>query len=71
MVGFQQENKINHPDLNTRLLHFGKILPRKRLGVSHTVALAFAFKSFLRQKKKNYGNSNILPCKNIIFKKFL
>ncbi len=30
--------------------------------------LAIALKSILR-KKKNYGNSNISPCKNIIFKK--
>jgi hypothetical protein len=39
-----------------------------RQGVYHTVALPFTLKSFLRQKKK-YGNSNISPCKNIIFKK--
>jgi hypothetical protein len=26
-------------------------------------------KSILRQKKKNYRNSNISPCKNIILKK--
>jgi hypothetical protein len=32
------------------------------------VALTFALKSILKQKK-NYGNSNISPCKNIIFKK--
>jgi len=38
-------------------------------GVCHTVALPFTLKSMLRQKKKNYGNSNISPCKNIIFKK--
>ncbi len=39
-------------------------------GVStHTVALPFTFKSIFRQKKKNYGNSNISPCKNIILKK--
>jgi hypothetical protein len=31
------------------------------------VALPFTLKSELRQKK-NYGNSNISPCKNIIFK---
>jgi hypothetical protein len=37
-------------------------------GVCHTVALPFTLKSILRQKK-NYGNSNISPCKNIIFKK--
>jgi hypothetical protein len=35
-------------------------------GVCHTVALPFTFKSMLRQK--NYGNSNISPCKNVIFK---
>jgi hypothetical protein len=32
------------------------------------MALPFALESSLRQKK-NYGNSNISPCKNIIFKK--
>jgi hypothetical protein len=37
-------------------------------GVCHTVALPFTLKFILRQKK-NYENSNILPCKNIIFKK--
>ncbi len=37
-------------------------------GVCHTVALPFTWKSILMQKK-NYGNSNIPPCKNIIFKK--
>jgi hypothetical protein len=33
------------------------------------VALPFTLKSVLRQKK-NYGNSNISPCKDRIFKKF-
>jgi hypothetical protein len=37
-------------------------------GVCHTAALPFTLKSTLRQKK-SYGNSNISPCKNIIFKK--
>jgi hypothetical protein len=37
-------------------------------GVCHIVALAFTLKNILRQKK-NYGNSNISPRKNIIFKK--
>jgi hypothetical protein len=32
------------------------------------MALPFTFKSIL-MKKKNYGNSNISPWKNIIFKK--
>jgi hypothetical protein len=36
-------------------------------GVCHIVALLFALKLILRQKK-NYGKSNISPCKNIIFK---
>jgi hypothetical protein len=40
----------------------------KKQGVGHTAALPFTLKSILRQKK-NYGNSNISPCKNIIFKK--
>jgi hypothetical protein len=37
-------------------------------GICHSVALLpFTLTSILRQKK-NYGNSNISPCKNIIFK---
>jgi hypothetical protein len=36
--------------------------------VGHIVALPFTLKSILR-KKKNYENSNISPCKSIIFKK--
>jgi hypothetical protein len=39
-------------------------------GAYHNVALPFTFKSILRQKK-NYGNSNILPCKNYYFPKIL
>jgi hypothetical protein len=34
-------------------------------GVCHTVALPFKSKSTLSQKK-NYENSNISPCKNIL-----
>jgi len=34
------------------------------------VALPFTLKSILRQKK-NDGNSNISPCKIVIFKKIL
>jgi hypothetical protein len=37
-------------------------------GMCHTVALPFALKSILRQKK-NYENSNISTLENIIFKK--
>jgi len=36
-------------------------------GVCHTVTLPFTLKSIFRQKK-NYGNSNISPCKSLIFK---
>jgi hypothetical protein len=36
----------------------------KKQGVCHTMALPFTLKSILRQKK-NYGNSNISPCKKI------
>jgi hypothetical protein len=38
----------------------------KTRGASHIVALPFTLKSISRQKK-NYGNSNISPYKNIIF----
>jgi len=42
---------------------------KRKQGLCHIVALPFTFfKSILRQKK-NYRNSNISPCKNIIFKK--
>jgi hypothetical protein len=34
------------------------------------VALPFTLNNILK-KKKNYGNSNISPCKNIIFRKSL
>jgi hypothetical protein len=33
------------------------------------MVLPFTLKNMFRQKKKNYGNSNISPCKNISFKK--
>jgi len=44
------------------------IYTQGKQGVSHTMALPFTSKRILRQKK-NYGNSNISPCKNIIIKK--
>ncbi len=37
-------------------------------GGCHTVALPFTLKHILRQRE-NYPNSNISPCKNIIFNK--
>jgi hypothetical protein len=36
--------------------------------VCYTMALPFTLKNILRQKKSD-GNSNISPCKNIVFKK--
>ncbi len=39
-------------------------------GVSHCSLAIYTKKSILRQKT-NYENSNISPCKNIIFKKML
>jgi len=41
---------------------------RVKQGMSHTLALPFTLKNILRQKK-NYENSNISPCKNIILRK--
>jgi hypothetical protein len=41
---------------------------QNKQGVCHTLALPFTLKVKLRQKT-NYENSNISPCKNIIFKK--
>jgi hypothetical protein len=37
-------------------------------GACHDVALPFTFTRILREKK-NYENSNISPCKNVIYKK--
>jgi len=45
-----------------------KFSKSNKQGVRHTLALPFTLKSILRQKK-NYGNSNISPYKNIIFEK--
>jgi hypothetical protein len=44
----------------------GKI---NKQGVCHTVALPFTEKKSILRQKKNYGNSNISPCKNIVFQK--
>jgi hypothetical protein len=58
------------PNYPKKVLKFSKIsqkTPNKQ-GVCRTVALPFTLKSILKQKK-NYGNSNIAPCKNVIFKK--
>jgi hypothetical protein len=45
-------------------------MPNVKQGVCHTLALPFTLKSIFKGKRKNYENSNISPCKNIlIFKK--
>jgi hypothetical protein len=41
---------------------------KQKQGVCHIVLLSFTLKKYLKAKK-NYENSNISPCKNIIFKK--
>jgi hypothetical protein len=66
---FWQSNGFLLQSLNCR---FEKVssqsLKGYQQGVCHTVALPLTLKSILRQKK-NYGNSNISPYKNIIFQK--
>jgi hypothetical protein len=57
-IGFHQETQ------NVELVEPFRI--KKTRGVSHC-GLAIYIKKILRQKK-NYGNLNISPCKNIIFK---
>ncbi len=58
------------PNLSTQVHYYQtQFFSTQEQGVCHNVALPFTLKSILRQRKKNYENSNILPCKNIIFKK--
>jgi hypothetical protein len=45
-----------------------KIQNKQTRGESHN-GLAIYIKKYINTKKKNYGNSNIPQCKNIIFKK--
>jgi len=45
-------------------------IPNKTKDVSYS-GLAIYIKKYLKAKKKDYENSNISPCKNIIFKKIL
>jgi hypothetical protein len=49
------------PMLQYKILAFTRGMQQ---GVCHTAALPFTLERILRQKK-NYGNSNISPCKNI------
>jgi hypothetical protein len=48
-----------------------KTKQKEKQRVCHTVALPFKLKVYILRQKKNYGNSNISPCKNIIFKQIL
>jgi hypothetical protein len=59
-------NPIN-PSIQTAL---SKMFFHYKQVVCHNVALPFKLKGILRQKK-NYENSNISPCKTIMFKKIL
>jgi hypothetical protein len=52
--------------MKPRIVQDGYEIPKQ--GVCHTVALPFILKSILRQNT-SYGNSDILPRKNIIFLK--
>ncbi len=61
----RKENPISAPSIHVgALVGAGLLWPT----LAHTVALPFPLTSILRQTK-NYGNSNISPCKNIIIKK--
>jgi hypothetical protein len=44
-------------------------LPIETRGVSHCGLAIYIKKVCILRQKKNYENSNISPCKNIIFKK--
>jgi hypothetical protein len=46
-------------------------IEKKEQWVCHTLALPFTVLKSTLMQKKNYGNSNISPCKNLIFKKIL
>jgi hypothetical protein len=41
----------------------------KTRGVSHYGLAIYILKKSILRQKKNYGNSNISPCKKIVFKK--
>jgi hypothetical protein len=66
---------INDPIHNVRKLSSGcwqrLLCSINKQGVCHTAALPFTLKKVSEGKNKHYGNSNISPCKDIIFKKIL
>jgi hypothetical protein len=61
----QTQNLIINPTIQISMVSQNTTITR---GVSQCGLAIFTLKSILRQKK-NYGNSSISPCKNIIFKK--
>jgi hypothetical protein len=67
-VGTQEDLKIGRSALGTHpKVHLVGEIAYRNQGCVTPVALPFTLKSILMQKK-NYENSNISPCKNIIFK---
>jgi hypothetical protein len=66
LYAISTESTTTYAFLHACPLPLYDVRARKTRGVSHTLALPFTLKSILRQKK-NYGDSNISPCKNIIF----
>jgi hypothetical protein len=68
VFGQQQQQKTHLVQANGQSGRKKKQAVLCKQGVCHTVALPFTLKSISRQKK-NYENSNISLCKNIIFKK--
>jgi len=64
-----EQSPVASPRASLSFLKAKSVMTFWNMGcITHTVALPFTLKSILRQKK-NYGNSNISACKNIIFKK--
>jgi len=47
------------------MLEVGTSNENKTRGYVTTLALPFTFKKYILRQKKNYGNSNISPCKNL------
>jgi hypothetical protein len=60
------ESTLQYLQNGTQLKNsFTKYYSPTKQGVCHTVALPFTFKKRILRQKKNYGNSNISPCKNL------
>jgi hypothetical protein len=70
----EEEEEVNPSKVHHSLSPMTRLAKETAKKNTHTHtqqgALPFTLKSILMQKK-NYGNSNISQCKNIIFKKIL